>query len=117
MWHGSERRPTIYVVSMDVKTGFDVARPKHIAEIMGGQNVQGWITAASLREMTEVQGQTTFEKNTRCITQESVEAPRLWFKMTVQIFWNVEEEWTRNKVGIHLDTCHGGSHQICSFTG
>ena len=36
---------------MDIKTAFDVARPKHIATVMRNQNVHGWITAASLREM------------------------------------------------------------------
>ena len=29
-WHGSERRPTMYSVSMDTKTACDVARPKPV---------------------------------------------------------------------------------------
>ena len=33
----------------------------------------------------------------------------------VQILWNAEKEWTRKKIGIHIDTHHGGSHEICSF--
>ena len=42
--------------------GFRRGKTKTHCGNYGGQNVQGWITAASLREMTEVQGQTTFEK-------------------------------------------------------
>ena len=47
--HGSEKRPTMYLPSMDIKTAFDVARPKHIANIMGGQIVHGWNTGSLLR--------------------------------------------------------------------
>ena len=75
----------MYVASMDIKTAFDVARPKHIAKIMGDQNVHGWIVAALLREKAGLEGQTTFENVectfpfARCIRQGSVEAPRLRF--------------------------------------
>ena len=41
VWHDSEERP-----SMDIMTAFDVAGPKRIAKIVGGQNVHEWITAA-----------------------------------------------------------------------
>ena len=51
MSHGSVIRPTMYLASMDTNTAFDVARPKHIAKIMGDHDVHGWIVAASLREM------------------------------------------------------------------
>ena len=33
---GSEVRPTMYVASMDIKTAFDDARPRHISKICGG---------------------------------------------------------------------------------
>ena len=46
---------------MDIMAVFDVARPKHIAKIMGDQDVHGWITAALLREMAGLEGQATFE--------------------------------------------------------
>ena len=49
--HGSVIRPTMYLASMDIKTAFDVARPKHIARIMEEHNVRGWVIAALLREM------------------------------------------------------------------
>ena len=84
VWHGSEKRPTMYVASMDINTAFVVARPKHIAKMMGDQDVHGWITTALLREMTGMDGQTTFEiveskfQFTRCIRQEKVEATRFW---------------------------------------
>ena len=76
----------MYLASMVIKTAFDVARPKHIAKIMGDQDVHGWITAALLREMAGLEGLATFEAVastfpfTRCIRQGSVEAPRLWLK-------------------------------------
>ena len=41
-------RPTMYLASMDIKTAFDVARPKHI-------NKYGWVVAALLREMAGVE--------------------------------------------------------------
>ena len=41
----------MYLASMDIKTAFDVARPKHIARIMEDHNVRGWIIAALSREM------------------------------------------------------------------
>ena len=46
LWHGREKRPTMYLAGMDIKTAFDVARPKHTAKIMGDQAVHGWITEA-----------------------------------------------------------------------
>ena len=75
-WHGSEKKPTVYLASMDIKTAFDVARPKHVARIMGGQDVHGWMTAALCREMAGLEGQATFENVentfslTRCIRRE-----------------------------------------------
>ena len=35
--------------------------------------------------------------------------------MEMQILWNVEPEWKRNKMGFHLESGHVGYHQICSF--
>ena len=32
--HGSVMRPTMFLASMDVKTAFDEARPRHVAQIM-----------------------------------------------------------------------------------
>ena len=61
IWHGSEKRPTMYVANMDTKTAFDVARPMHIATAMEDPNVHGWITAALLREIAGLEGQATFE--------------------------------------------------------
>ena len=104
-WHGSEKRPTMYFTSMDSKTAFDAARPKHIAKVMGDPEVHGWMTAALSREMTGLGDQTTFEnvvstfRFSRCLRQGGVEAPRLWIKMTMRILWNVEPEWKRRKDG------------------
>ena len=35
---GSARRPTMLVARMDIKTAFDVARPKHIAKVLEAQD-------------------------------------------------------------------------------
>ena len=56
MRHSNVKRPTMYLANMDIKTAFDVARPKHIAKIMQDHDVHGWIfhgwiIAALLREM------------------------------------------------------------------
>ena len=56
VWHGSERRPTVYVVSMDIKTAFDVARPTHIANIWRAPNHSGqndYLPFFSLRDHFE----------------------------------------------------------------
>ena len=47
--------------NVDTKTAFDVARPRHIANILGDQDVHGWITVALRREMAGSEGQATFE--------------------------------------------------------
>ena len=86
--HGSVIRPTMYLASMDTKTAFDVARPKHIAKIMGDHDVHGWIAAASLREMAGLEGQGKFE---------SVESTFSVLKIATQILGNVEPEWVKKK--------------------
>ena len=61
MRHGSVKRPTMFLASMDTRTPFDVARPKHIAKIMEDHTVHGWIIAALLREMAGLEGLAAFE--------------------------------------------------------
>ena len=103
MKHGTVVRPTLYLASLDIKTAFDEARPKHVAKIMDSRNTHGWIIAAFLREMSRLSGKATFEcvessfAFNRCLRQGSVEAPRLWQKMTTQMLANVEEEWMKQK--------------------
>ena len=71
----------------------------------GDQHVHGWITAGLPREIAALEGRALFEhveskfQFTRCIRQESVEAPRLWLKMVMQIVWNVKKEWKREMIG------------------
>ena len=121
MRHGSEKRPTMHLASMVIKTAFDVARPKHIVKIMGDQDVHGWIRAAFLREMASLERLATFEavENTfpftRCIRQGSVEAPRLWLEMAMHILSNAEPEWMKKEMGFHTGTCEGRDHEMCSF--
>ena len=59
--HGSVKRPTVFLASLDIKTAFDVARPKHIARIIEDHNVHGWITASLLREMAGLEAEAAFE--------------------------------------------------------
>ena len=51
----------------------------------------------------------------RCLRQASVEAPRLWQKMVMQLLANVEEVWVRRGMGILLDLEGQKKHQICIF--
>ena len=85
--HGSVIRPTMFLVNMDIKTAFDVVRPKHIARITEDHNVHGWIVAALCREMASLERQAMFEcgENTfsfaRCIRQRR--AMQLWANVEV----------------------------------
>ena len=112
----------MYLASLNIKTAFDEAKPpKHVAQILDYHNTHGWLIAALLREMSELEGKAMFEcvescfSFNRCLRQGSVEAPRLWHKMATQILANVEEEWMRRRSGILVDLEGEGVHQICSF--
>ena len=91
----------MYQASMDIKTAFDVTKPKRIARIMEEHNVYGWTIAALLREMAGLEGQALFESAEskfsfgRCIRQGSVQGPRLWQKMAMQLLAEVEKERVR----------------------
>ena len=106
---------------MDIRTAFDIARPKQIAKNMCDHQVHGWIISDLLREMKSPERKATYENLdcsfpfTRCIRQGSVEAPRLWLKMAMQVLANVEPIWQKKKMGVNMDTQERGNHQICSF--
>ena len=99
------RHPTMYVASMDIKTAFDV--PKCIAQLLLEQHMHGWLIAALLWEMAGHEGEAAFENVEskflvpKCIRQGSVEAPRLWLEMALQMLWNVDKGWKAK---------HGCSH-------
>ena len=77
--HVSVVRSTTYLGSMDFKTAFDEARPRHVAKIVEGYNAHGWI-AALLREIADLDGNDVFEcveskfAFDRCLRQGGVEA-------------------------------------------
>ena len=81
--HGSMVRPTVYLASVDIKTAFNEARPRHVAKNMEGHNTHWWIVSALLREMSRLEGQATFEcveskfSFNRCLRQGSVEATQI----------------------------------------
>ena len=41
MKHGTVVRPTMFLVSLDIKTAFDEAKPKHVARILDDHNAHG----------------------------------------------------------------------------
>ena len=98
MKHGTVVRPTMYMASLDIKTAFDEAKPKHVVKIMDGHNTHGWLIAALLREMSGLSRMASFECVESCFSinrwlrQGSVEAPPFWQKMATQIWANMEEE-------------------------
>ena len=47
--HGSVVRTTMYLASMDIKTAFDEARPRHVAKIMENHATHGWLISALFR--------------------------------------------------------------------
>ena len=112
VWHGSDKRP-MYIASMDIKTAFDVARPKHIANIRRDHDTHGWITASLLREMGGLEGHATMEhveskfKFRRWIRQRSVGAPTLWLKMAKHTLSDVEKEWKRKQMRIQIGKIKG----------
>ena len=49
--HGSVVRPTMYLASLDIKTAFNEAKPKHVAQILDCHDTHGWLIVALLREI------------------------------------------------------------------
>ena len=45
----------------------------------------------------------------------AMKLPHTDSKLAIQILWNVETDWTRRRMGVHIDRCQGGSHRTCSF--
>ena len=121
VWQGSERRPTVYIVSMDIKTPPDVARPKHIADFLVGQDAHGWTTAALLRRKKSLEGQATFEHSIKSAlgsphASASLEAPTLWLKMGQSTRYGTwKDAGRRERDGVHLDEHGRGSHEMCSI--
>ena len=87
------------MASLDIKTAFHEARPRHIARIMESHNTHRWLIAAHFREMSGLEGKAMFEcversfNFNRCLRQGFVEAPRLWQMMAAQLLVSVEGTW------------------------
>ena len=103
--HGGALRPTVCLASLGIKTAFDDAKPKHVAQIMDSHNAHGWSIAALLSEMSGLDGKPMFEcvessfAFNRCLRQLLVCGQ----KEATQILANVEENWTRKSMGILVD--------------
>ena len=110
----------MYLANLDIKTAFDDAEPKHVAQIMDSINTHGWLMAALLREMLGLDGKAMFECDessfafNRCLRQGSVEAPRSWQRMVTQILANVEQEWMKRRMGLLLDFKGERAHKIAA---
>ena len=118
--HVAWKRKAYDVASVDIKTAVD-AGPRYIANILGDQNVHGWIVAAFLREMAVLERKATFEHLERLFSVHKVHPTKACggsstFKMAMQIIWNVEESWKEQEMELHSETTEGGSHHVCSFT-
>ena len=59
--HGSVMRPTLCLASLDIKTAFDEAGPRHVAKSTENHDRHGWLIAALLREMSGLEGKAMFE--------------------------------------------------------
>ena len=109
------------MASLDIKTAFDEASPKHIAKIMESHKIHGWLISALLRGMSGLEGKAMFEcvessfRLNRCLRQGGVEAFRLWQMMAAQLLASVEGKWKQKHRGLLLDFKGEKAHQICSF--
>ena len=43
MKHGTVVRPTMFLASLDIKTAFDEAKPKHVVRILQDHNADGFL--------------------------------------------------------------------------
>ena len=59
---GSVIRPTMCLASLDIKTAFDEARPRHVAESTENHDRHGWLIAA-LREMSGFEGKAMLRRS------------------------------------------------------
>ena len=84
--HGSAERPRCTWTTWTSRRPSDVARRKHIAKIMGDQEVHGWIAAALLREVAGLKDKRPLKMlKAPCRSQDasvkgSVDAPWIWLK-------------------------------------
>ena len=61
MKHGCVVRPTMFLASLDIKTVFDDARPRHVAKLMEGHSIHRWLISALMSEMSDLHERATFE--------------------------------------------------------
>ena len=54
--HGSVVRPTMCLASLDIKTAFGEARPRHLAQIVESHDTHGWINCGPLARDVRVGG-------------------------------------------------------------
>ena len=79
--------------SLDIKTAFDEARPRHVAQIVDSHNTQGWLLPPACERCRGKKVKPYFEcvesifVFNRCLRQGSVETHRLWQKWKLDNFW------------------------------
>ena len=98
MRHGSVIRPTMCWANMDIKTAFDVPRPKHIARIMEDHNVIGLIIAVLFEQDGRI------SKPCSSVWRENSHSPDAFAKVASKPFdygrkWPCSswQKWKRNR--------------------
>ena len=88
----------MFLTSLDIKTAFDEAKPKHVAPILDSHNTHGWLIAALLREMSGLDCKAMFVcvessfRLNKCLRQGRVEAHVCGRKWPLK-FWLM---WKKN---------------------
>ena len=119
MWHGSEKSHD--VLGHGQQDGLRRGRAKADCEKHGRSSCSR-IAAALLREMAGLEGQFNLSNmliSLRLSRDASVRERRsssaFGSKWQMQFLWNVELEWKRKQMGLHVETRQGGDDEICSF--
>ena len=94
------------MVTLDVRTAFDMAKPAVVSRILTFSGVHGHVAAALLKEMQDVRGSACFEncetefRYSRCIRQGGAEAPVLWERVAKYVLRKAEEKWKARGWGL-----------------
>ena len=109
--HGSVVCPTKYLASMNIKTDFDDARPSDVAKIWKVMALMDGLSQPSCAQ----------DKKNRPCSSVSMSPPKkrrsslICGKRWPQLLANVEENWTRKRIGIFVGLVWQKTHQRCNF--
>ena len=105
--------PTLYLVSIDIKTPYDVVRPKHVAKIMEDHVDHGRILAALLCEMAGLEDR----RSSRALRVHILfcEVHSSWGRRSSQALaenrhaepGKCRSEWVKKKMGVLMSRSEG----------